>query len=381
MKISRFLLAAGLAPLAGCSTPEPEPAADSVTTVFEAPGAYPVGNRSVVLTDDSRERSFRVEFWYPADESARVAAEAGQPVENFMHDATSQAVYKEQLAQAPEVNGPKRRFHAATDAPVSSDQAKWPLVLFSHCYDCSRFSVFTIAERLASHGFAVAAPDHTGGTLFEHLTETSESLGPEFLEVRAGDIRFVIDRALDGEQLPEALHGKFDPDAIGMFGHSFGGATTGRVLMLDKRPKAGLALAVPMESALLPGVTVADINVPLFFLVAVEDNSIFEIGNRFIRENFAAANAPAWKLEMKDAGHFSFTDICGILPSHNAGCVREDRQTSPGDYFDYISADIAREIAAAYVTAFFAATLRDDAEAEKYLSSGRPAEWATVEGK
>lgn len=68
---------------------------------------------------------------------------------------------------------------------------------------------------------------------------------------------------------------------MGVFGHSFGGVTAGMVLTEDTRPRAGLALAVPMENPLLPGVVVADLQVPLLFVRAIEDNSITEIGNDF----------------------------------------------------------------------------------------------------
>ena len=38
--------------------------------------------------------------------------------------------------------------------------ASFPLVVFSHHYEGVRFALFSVAERLASLGFVVAAPDH-----------------------------------------------------------------------------------------------------------------------------------------------------------------------------------------------------------------------------
>ena len=67
---------------------------------------------------------------------------------------------------------------------------------------------------------------------------------------------------------------------VGVLGHSFGAVTAGRVAQLDTRFSAAAALCAPMENPLTPGVTLADIHVPLMFVVAIEDNSITEFGKR-----------------------------------------------------------------------------------------------------
>jgi dienelactone hydrolase len=355
--------------------PAPQPPASqppaSQLSDFEAAGPYPVGNVTVTLDDAARGRTLRAELWYPAAEGARAGAEAGFPVEEFAPAGAERAQLAALVAAAPDP-ATSRRAHAARDAEPGG-VSPWPVVAFSHCYNCTRFSTFAIAERLASHGVAVIAPDHAGGTLADQLAGAAAPLDASFLEVRAGDIAFALDRALDGAaaELPAALRGRFDSERVGVFGHSFGGVTAGLVLMRDARPRAGLALAVPMENPLLPGVAVKSIRVPLFFLVAAEDNSIGELGNGLIRLNYDDANPPVWKAEVKDAGHWSFTNICGLVPDFDAGCSNDVRQTN-GEPFTYVDVDAARGVAAAYTTAFFAATLRDDPVGREYLAGARP---------
>ncbi|MFO0755069.1 MAG: hypothetical protein U0359_01145 [Byssovorax sp.] len=359
--------------LGGCSS-EPTPTTQPpATPAFELAGPHPVGSTTFTIDDQARGRTLRVELWYPADEAARKDAETGFPLEDFAPSGPERDQLAALIAAAPDP-GTRRRAHAARDAAPAGG-GPFPLVAFSHCYDCTRFSTATIAERLASHGIAVIAPDHQGGTLADKQAGADTPLNVAFLGVREGDIAIALDRALDpsATELPAPLRGAFDPARVGVFGHSYGGVTAGLVLMKDARPKAGLALAVPMENPLLSGVSMAEIHVPVFFVLATEDNSIGTLGNTVLRQNYDSANPPVWKAEVTDAGHWSFTDICGIIPDFDAGCTTMDTRQTTGEPFTYLDIDKARGIAAAYVTAFFASTLEGDKAAADYLEGSRPA--------
>lgn len=370
--------------IAACDADPSEPPVP--VAAYEKSGPYVVGNTTVTLHDTARNRDLRVEIWYPADASAGVVAAAGSPIEDFTVDGAERATFLTLLASAPSP-GTNRTAHAARDAAaLPSDGGAgthFPVVAFSHCYDCTRFSTFTIAERLASHGVAVVAPDHTGGTLFDKLAGTDAPLDTTFLATRAADIRFALDRVLDptAAELPVALRGRFDPERVGVFGHSFGGVTAGLVLMDDARPKAGLALAVPMENPLLSGVVVEELHVPLFFLLAAEDNSIGSLGNGFIQQNFTEANPPVYEVDVADAGHWSVTDICGITPDFDAGCTSGDARQTNGEAFTYLDIERARGIAASYTTAFFLSTIGGDPDAAAYLSTGHPMSLVTAHAR
>jgi dienelactone hydrolase len=232
--------------------------------------------------------------------------------------------------------------------------------VFSHCHSCTRLSQASTAVRLASHGFIVAAVDHAGDDLWDHLAGSDGPLSSEELEVRAADIRFLVD------SVPGML--PVDTAHIGVFGHSFGGVTAGRVAQLDSRISAAAAICAPMENPAIPGVTLSQIHVPLFFIVALEDNSIGDLGNQFIDKNFGSAAPPVAKIEVADAGHWSFSDEDGLVPAFAPGCGSGIRQ-SDDQPFTYMDPPSGRAIAAAYVTAFFKATLLGDAGAQAYVDS------------
>nr|MBA3540694.1 hypothetical protein [Deltaproteobacteria bacterium] len=298
-----------------------------------------------------------LQTWYPT-----LTPASDVPIEALEAEPI-QAQYAGLLAAAPAC--PRRTARVALDAPIAA--GAFPVVAFSHCHNCSRLSNAATAERLASHGFVVLAVDHDGNTLWEHLAgEPDANLDTAFLEVRAGDIRFALD------QLPSLpIAGSLDLESIGMFGHSFGAVTTGRVAQLDPRIRAAAALAAPMENPLIAGVQLSALTQPLLFLVAQEDNSITELGNIFIRNNFRDAPGTAWKIEVADAGHWSVSDFAGLVDLFAPGCGDDTRQTDDLP-FTYLDPEIGRAITAAYVTAFFRATLEDDPGARAYLGQQFP---------
>ncbi|KAB2898310.1 MAG: alpha/beta hydrolase, partial [Kofleriaceae bacterium] len=270
-----------------------------------------------------------------------------------------------------------RTISAAWSPPPAG--GPWPLVAFSHCHECTRFSGMTIAARLASHGFAVVTVDHTGNTLWDQLDMDGLPLDGTTLDLRVGDVAFAVARARG--ELASMTGVAIDPGPIGVFGHSFGSVTAGLYAQRNgAEVGAAFGLAAPMENPLLPGVTITEIDAPLGFLVAREDNSISELGNELIRGNFMRAPGPAWKLEVADAGHWSVSDLVGVVPAFAPGCGDGTRQTD-GQPFTYLPAETGRAIAAAYVTAFFKATLLGDAGAEAYLSAERPEGTVTAEAR
>lgn len=333
--------------------PPVEPRAD-----YGEPGPHPVGNVRVVMPGRDGTRMLPVELWYPATEDARTAAEAGQSMAAFETGTANATALGDLLATAPDCVRAQTRSAAAPAA--ATDPATLPAVVFSHCHACTRFDVAEIAERLAGHGIVVAAPDHLGNTLWDARAGMVEPVGDAFLAVRASDASSVLDTLLDASapEIPADLRGRVDPSRVGMMGHSFGAATTGLVITTDDRFAAAVAIAAPI--AVLGGVRIADVHVPVLWIVAREDNSIGEIGNRLIRTEHMRATTPSWRLEVDDAGHWSFSDIDGLDAMFSAGCGEGVRQTVPDEPFTYLDPAIARGIAAEAATAFFAIHLLAD---------------------
>jgi pimeloyl-ACP methyl ester carboxylesterase len=163
---------------------------------------------------------------------------------------------------------------------------------------------------------------------------------------------------------------RFDAARVGVMGHSFGAATAAWTGERLSGVRAVAALAAPMESPLLPGPTMAALPLPTLFLLAREDNSITELGNRFIRNNHGAAASPSWLVELADAGHWSPSDLCGLTTEFAAGCGDGRRMTGRAP-FTYVESGAARRTTAALVTAFFASVLTADARGLSYLNAGR----------
>jgi len=323
---------------------------------YAARGPHAVGVARFVIDDP--ERPIEVEVWYPTDADAQ-----GFPVEEYVADPVDRERYLALLDAAP-AGCPSTATGAVRDA-VPAD-GPWPLLTFSHCYECVRFSSFSVAEHLASHGFVVAAPEHTGTTLFDALNEDILDIEDEALTLRVADVRATLDAMLDG--YPDAPPVEVDPDLVGALGHSFGSITTGVVMRDDPRPLAGLGMAAPMEYPLLDSVLMSEIDEPLMLLIAREDNSISELGNELMRSNYEGAAGAAWKVEVDDAGHWSFSDICGLTDFVTPGCGEALRQTEPDETFTYLPVEDGLQIASAYSAAFFAEILRGEAGAIDALS-------------
>jgi predicted dienelactone hydrolase len=355
---------------------EPAPARGEV--IADQPGPYAVGTLRIEL-EVSADRRLPVQLWYPAVETARAAAEAGRPLAEIEPEGARHDLLKTLVADAPDACTNKTL--RAADAPASlRHEDGWPLILFSHCMDCTRFSAFSTSEHLSSWGFIVAAPDHEGGTLYDAEADASVGLTAAFLQTRGSDVLAVLDAMLDPStrELPAHLRGQIDPQRIGAFGHSYGSVTTGLAMQNDARIRAGVFVAAPPENPLLGGVELRRITQPALFILAREDNSITAAGNLLLRNNYDNFPNEAWLLEVVDAGHWSFSDICGLTQAFQAGCGDGPRQGNPTATFTYLDNAVARSIARAYVLAYFARELLEDPVAAEYLRLEAPREYVTI---
>ena len=347
---------------------------------YNAPGPHIVANTRFMLS--AGERSLQVEVWYPADATAAPAAAQGHPIAEFVPEGADRVAFEGLLAKLSPAGqiGTRLQTSSALDGPLAAG-GPFPLLVFSHCHSCTRFSAFSVAEHLASHGFIVAAPDHTGNTLFNELAGDTAAIGEDFLKIRRADLGAVLDAMLDplGPAIPASLRGQSDPARVGALGHSYGAASVGRLAQEDPRVRAAMPIAAPIENPFFPGNKLADIHVPLLAILAEEDNSIGALGNGLIESNFQSANPPIRLLRLRDAGHWNFTDICGLTDGFSPGCGEGVRQTVPGEAFTYLDIAVGRGIARAYAVAFFDRYLRDTLDAATYLDAADPVDIVSVE--
>ncbi len=268
-------------------------------------GPFPTGVRTASLVDETRDRTLAVEVWYPAD-----AADTGAD----LADDT-----KDRYELIPGL--PTATQDAVRDArPVAG--GRFPLVVFSHGFGGHRRQSTFFCTHLASHGYVVAAMDHTGNTVLDVLQMTLAARGgatvPEplsfletFIEARPRDVRYTIDRVLDGAAADVAA--LVDDERIGMSGHSFGGWTTLAMARREPRIRALLPLApAGGKTPLGAGPLSAQLDfawgreVPTLFLVAERDSLLPLDG---MQELFAKTPSAAKRMVvLENADHLHFCD-------------------------------------------------------------------------
>ncbi|NEQ39331.1 MAG: alpha/beta hydrolase [Okeania sp. SIO3I5] len=110
---------------------------------------------------------------------------------------------------------------------LSSKEISIPVVVISHGLGSNGVNFESLAEHLASYGFAVALPQHRGSN-YEYIQKflagkTKDMFqGNEFID-RPLDISFLLNEL---EQLNKyQFHGQLNLEKVGIFGHSFGAYT------------------------------------------------------------------------------------------------------------------------------------------------------------
>ena len=194
-----------------------------------ARGPFPVGVRTFTLRDHPRnDRTLPVEVWYPA-----MDAHAGADLD------TAPGYVRDAAGPSTRHPGGGPRCRAAIRAGI-----RWSL--FSHGFGGHRRQSTFLCTHVASHGYVVAACDHTGNTVLdvmraalaaragEPMPDFGDSLR-SFAVARPADVRALLDQLLDG--LAGELGGLIDRERIGMSGHSFGGWTT-----LSSRPRTAASV-------------------------------------------------------------------------------------------------------------------------------------------
>jgi dienelactone hydrolase len=268
-----------------------------------ARGPFPAGVRTHAASDAARDRFLAIEIWYPASEAHR-----GQDISEASRD------HYELLPGFPPVTQDAVRG-AAPRAGI------YPLVLFSHGYAGHRRQSTFLCTHLASHGYVVAAVDHTGNTVADMMQmimaihggapmpDVGDALA-QFITSRPADVDWTIDQLLAGA-VPEVAR-LIDRDRIGMSGHSFGGWTTLMVAARNRRIRAALPLAPAGGWAPLPTNPLADAldfewgrDVPTLYLVAARD-SVLPL--RGMRELFEKTRSPKRMAVLANADHMHFCD-------------------------------------------------------------------------
>ncbi|HVP29988.1 MAG TPA: dienelactone hydrolase family protein [Myxococcota bacterium] len=234
----------------------------------------------------------------------------------------------------------------------------FPLVAFSHGNSGLRRQSTFLTTHLASHGFVVVAPDHTGNTFPEMLKLDEEQRRTLHRSIRARrphDLRAAVDAALDvaGRAVPAV-----DRARIGVLGHSFGGWTALKMPRLDPRVRAVCGLAPASEPFVGRRAFEAG-ELPLAvpsLVVAGADDCLVDIDTS-VRPLFARLASPRRLVIAEGADHFHFCDGVPLLHDMHVQNRRALQTRDAKPYPSTLSEARAHRALRALVTAFFRASL------------------------
>jgi len=228
-------------------------------------GIYGVGTRIFEWTDESRDEWFTEEI----DDKRRIVVQVWYPSEDTNAAPVPYLISADKWLPALGVILELPQFlfdhlrnietHSVLNVAVNKQVDKAPLVLFSHGIWGMRFQNTAQFEALASRGYIVVSVDHAYDaslTLFKDGTiadfrsgyegELSEeefwALRNPQLRTRVSDIRFMIDNIEIKQNQGAEIWTAVDMENIGVFGHSYGGATSLIASIQDERIDAAIAL-------------------------------------------------------------------------------------------------------------------------------------------
>jgi dienelactone hydrolase len=278
--------------------------ASAADPAYEKLGPDPVGSRTIAL-DDGR----RVVIWYPAAKSA-----ADTPTETF--DIASLLSPELQAKISADLR-PQYDINAHIGADPATD-GPYPVVMFSHGFAGFPEQSADLVTHLASWGFVVVAPDHVERSLSGLLGTASKGVAvredPEVLSAS-------LDAAVaDAKDEASPLHGLMDLDKVAVAGHSAGASAAYLTASSDDRVKAFIAYSVgtgrPDDSGKAADRPVPD--VPGMVMLGTKDGIIEPAASEKVYEGM---NPPKYLVEIADAGHLVFSDIC-LIGKDQGGLVQ-----------------------------------------------------------
>jgi predicted dienelactone hydrolase len=243
------------------------------------PGQFAAGVRTAGVPGSARGRIYPCDIWFPA--------------------------------QPPDAPGPAGRPSAGPDAgPLPG---RYPLIVYSHHSGGHRRKATFLCRHLASHGYVVAAPDHTE-VVAADLAPGEGATGADraawadmVVASRVRDLRLVL-----GHLLEDGATGiGVDGDRVGLAGHSLGGWTVLAVPDTEPRVRAVVAMGPGGSSHPVPGVLRLGLDfawsrdVPVLYLAAEDDVPIPLAG---VAELLSRTPAPRRMFVLRRADHQHFID-------------------------------------------------------------------------
>jgi predicted dienelactone hydrolase len=306
-------------------------------------GSFAVGRAIYDFTDDATldalapvpgtKRELLVWIWYPSAAGQSVAMDDYMPAQMRAAAGPGGGPWRLLTRDASKVHA-----HSIRDGAVSPQQRSYPVVIMRAGASAGVLGYSTLAEDLASHGYVVVgfdAPYRTGlvvfldGRVMRRTPENNPELcaGQEqarrarcmdkLLAAWTADIAFVLDQLerLNSSDVSGKFTGRLDMTRVGVFGHSFGGATAAQFCHDDSRCKAG----IDVDGQPFGSVIQAGIRQPFMFLLSDHGDSSDAV-SRQIEANIQSIydHLPPdgrLRLAIRGANHFTFSDDGALFKS------------------------------------------------------------------
>lgn len=335
-----------------------------------AEGPYAIGVMTTVFVDKSRidtvtkePRTLVTEIWYPTTDDARNLPK--NKYSDFIPTKLTPELVG-QISKAYPVPLPiiDKLFadEAVRNAPVHD--GRFPLVVFSHGNGGTRHQNTFWCNYLASHGYIVISADHTGNARTTIINGKVIPFQPtermQSAKDRPLDVSFLLDKMIEWDKgADKRFAGKIDTSHACISGMSFGSFTSHWASDADPRFKAVIAMAGAPASH-------TNLTIPTLRLLGTEDRTLGEAGNLAIRHNHEIHKGPAVLIELKDGGHYSFTDLYKITKQFGDG-IGKGKRRNTNEEFNYISMDSAYRIINSYSVAFLGYYLKGQKEYLPFL--------------
>jgi pimeloyl-ACP methyl ester carboxylesterase len=268
-------------------------------------GPFPIGTKIYEWADSSRPeqatknsgefRQLVVQVWFPVAASVKPTAPYVAKLEAYRHvwepkdiEVASRVQTHAYLDENPLING------------------HFPVVLFSHGWQGTRTEYTSIAEDLASHGFAVFGIDHPymGRIALSNgqVTAPTEDQFDSQAELRnyyGQDVKFVIAQIvkLNAGDPDGTFIGRLQVSRIGVIGHSSGFVAAGTACKNDRR----IAACVNVDAPGLSAENLSGLRQPLLW---VRLERAGPPPAEFLRNR----REPSYELQFLHAGHSSVED-------------------------------------------------------------------------
>lgn len=290
----------------------------NTTVLLPAPtGEYLVGKRLYTVNVDAT-RDILLHVYYPA-------MEAGEPRPYI--DPEVVAAWNTHPEQ-PLPGLALLTSTARTDAAPTAELERFPIVLFSPGLGIQPEFYAALLEDLASHGYLVAAINHTHTTYitpfadgrvemataslpdtesYDELVAASDTLVAQ----TTADVQAALNMLESIDFDDPILAGRLNFGYVGMFGHSFGGATAAEAAHLDDR----IQVVLDMDGSIFGTVANEGLNKPFMALFAEESATAGGVGALL-------TNAPdAYGMWIAGSTHYTFVTDVLLLPGVPADLI------------------------------------------------------------